>query len=96
MSQRRNAPGLIYLLHFERRLHHAGHYLGFVESDLERRLEEHRTGRGSRLMAAIVAAGIGFVLVRTWEGDRHLERKLKKCHHVPNRLCPVCMGKSTC
>ena len=66
-------PGTVYLLHFERPYKHARHYLGFAE-DLERRLELHRAGRGARLVEVVVAAGIGFQLVRTWEGDRTLER----------------------
>jgi predicted GIY-YIG superfamily endonuclease len=81
--------GTVYLLHFERPYKHARHYLGFAE-DLERRLELHRAGRGARLMEVVVAAGIGFELVRTWEGDRTLERLLKNRHNAPARLCPLC------
>lgn len=34
--------GTVYLLHFERPVRHAQHYLGFTEN-LERRLSEHGT-----------------------------------------------------
>jgi hypothetical protein len=34
-------------------------------------------------------AGIGVDLVRTWPGDRSLERRLKRRHNSP-RLCPLC------
>ena len=81
-----------YLLHFERPYKHARHYLGFAE-DLERRLELHRAGRGARLVEVVVAAGIGFRLVRTWEGDRTLERILKNRHNAPARLCPLCRAE---
>jgi predicted GIY-YIG superfamily endonuclease len=81
-----------YLLHFERPYRHARHYLGFAE-DLERRLELHRAGRGARLVEVVVAAGIGFQLVRTWEGDRTLERTLKNRHNAPARLCPLCRAE---
>ena len=84
--------GTVYLLHFERPYKHARHYLGFAE-DLERRLELHRAGRGARLVEVVVAAGIGFQLVRTWEGDRTLERVLKNRHNAPARLCPLCRAE---
>ena len=41
----------VYLLHFSDRInpgHPTQHYLGYAE-DLERRIKEHRVGRGSRL-----------------------------------------------
>ena len=81
----------VYLLHFERRLHHAGHYLGSTD-DLTRRLAEHRAGRGARLIEVITEAGIDFVLARTWQGDRNLERRLKRRKEAP-RLCPLCQGR---
>jgi predicted GIY-YIG superfamily endonuclease len=81
--------GTVYLLHFERPYKHARHYLGFA-TDLERRLELHRRGQGARLMEVIAAAGIGFTVARTWEGDRHFERRLKRRHNSPARLCPIC------
>jgi hypothetical protein len=40
----------------------------------------------------ITAAGITFVVSRTWEGDRALERRLKKRKEGP-RLCPLCSGR---
>jgi predicted GIY-YIG superfamily endonuclease len=81
----------VYLLHFDRKLHHAGHYLGSAD-DLDRRLAQHRAGRGARLIEVITEAGIGFRLARTWEGDRTLERRLKRRKEAP-RLCPFCTGR---
>jgi hypothetical protein len=66
-------------LRFERANKHGRHYTGFAQ-DLQRRLEQHRADRGARLMEVAVAAGIGFQLVRTWDGDRMLERELKNRH----------------
>ncbi len=80
--------GTIYLLHFERPLAHARHYIGYT-ADLPARLEEHRSGRGARLLEVVTEAGIGFSVARTWEGDRTLERRLKNRKESP-RLCPVC------
>ena len=81
----------LYLLHFSRRLRHAGHYLGYAD-DVERRVAEHLAAgsKASPLVRAAIAAGAAVELVRTWpEGDRTLERRLKRHNHGP-RLCPVC------
>jgi len=79
---------MIYLLHFNRRYHHAGHYLGFTDN-LTARLAAHRAGNGARLVEVVTAAGISFVLARVWEGDRHMERKLHRRKASP-RMCPIC------
>lgn len=92
MGRRSKPPtGTIYLIHFETRLKHARHYLGYSD-DLGRRMAQHRSGNGARLMEVITAAGIAWKVVRTWAGDRTFERHLKRRKNVPKRLCPVCMG----
>ena len=81
---------MIYLIHFERPLFHARHYLGFCENDLEARIERHMSGHGSKLMRAVVQAGIDFDVVRVWpHGDRKFERWLKQKKNTP-KLCPIC------
>ena len=83
------SPVTIYLLHFEQRYKHAGHYLGSTEN-LNARLAEHRAGRGARLLAVIGEAGIGWQVARTWEdATRNDESKLKHAKMTP-RLCPLC------
>lgn len=82
----------VYLLHFVRPLHHARHYLGYTD-DLESRLRRHEAGDGAKLIAAVNRAGIPFVLARTWEGDRQLERRLKRRKGAP-RLCPICRAEA--
>ncbi len=84
----RDEPGTIYLLHFDRAYYHARHYIGWA-SDLDRRLERHDLGSGSRLVAAVLDAGIGFEVSRTWEGTRRDERRLHRRHNSP-RECPLC------
>ena len=80
----------VYLLHFARPYHHARHYLGFCDRGrLDTRLDEHRRGAGARLMQVLGEAGIAWILVRTWQGNRRLERRLKRWHGS-GRLCPVC------
>ncbi|MCC6192282.1 MAG: endonuclease [Anaerolineales bacterium] len=80
----------VYLLHFSRPLHHARHYVGFVEYDLEQRIEHHLAGRGARLVAAVAAAGIDVQLARVWPGaTRTFERRLKRWHGSA-QFCPLC------
>jgi len=79
----------VYLLHFDQRYEHAGHYTGWAE-DLDRRLAEHLGGRAARLIEVITQAGIGFRLARTWPGvTRARERQLKR-QGGASRHCPIC------
>ena len=79
----------VYLIHFDRPLAHAQHYVGYTKN-LRRRLREHSRGRFSPLMAAVNQAGIPWVVARVWAaGDRELERKIKASHHTA-RFCPLC------
>jgi predicted GIY-YIG superfamily endonuclease len=84
-------PGAVYLLHFSPPLAHARHYLGWTP-DLARRLEDHQTGRGARITQVATERGITLHLTRTWPGDRHLERHLKRRKDAP-RLCPICRAE---
>ena len=58
-------------------------------TNLPARLALHTEGRGARLVEVVIANGIGFVLARTWQGDRFLERTLKRRRMAP-RYCPIC------
>ena len=80
--------GTIYLVHFERRYRHAGHYTGWTD-DLAGRLAEHAAGRGARLLAVVREAGIGWQLARTWSGTRAHERRLMR-RGGASRRCPLC------
>ena len=81
--------GVVYLLHFSAPLHHARHYLGFTES-LPDRVAAHRGGRGGRLPAAVIAAGLTFEVARQWTGvTRAFERRAHRLKHGP-ALCPIC------
>lgn len=87
---------VVYLLHFDRPIsdkHTCQHYIGFA-NNLESRIGYHRKGRsGVRLLEVAYERGIGFQVVRTWEGGKDLERKLKNQKQAP-KLCPVCQGKN--
>ncbi len=79
----------IYLIHFEPPYKHARHYIGETENGVEQRLAEHRAGHGARLTQVAVGAGCQLLLVRTWQGGRTQERRLKNQKNTP-RLCPLC------
>ncbi len=78
----------VYLLHFTTPYKHARHYLGSTDN-LDERLACHRSGNGARLVQVCAEHGIGFVLARTWEGNRSTERALKRRKNSP-KLCPIC------
>lgn len=83
---------MVYLIHLDKKLSHAQHYIGFVEEQhrLESRVNYHRNGRGSKFLKAVSEKSISFRVVRVWaEGDRNFERKLKN-RKKAWLLCPVC------
>ena len=82
---------VVYLLHRDGEMpenHHAKHYVGSAV-ELDERLAEHAAGAGARLTQVWVENGAGFHCARTWQGDRHLERRLKRQKNAC-RLCPEC------
>ena len=87
-ERRTTSTGVVYMLHFKRPWRHARHYVGWTD-DLPARLATHKAGHGARLVAVIVAAGIGFELARTVAGDRNLERATKNAGGAV-RYCPIC------
>jgi predicted GIY-YIG superfamily endonuclease len=80
---------MLYLLHFDPRYRHAGHYLGYTE-DLPKRFALHIQGKGSPLVKAAVNNGSRIVLVRVWDEDGNAEQEIKRVMHSLVRLCPVC------
>ena len=82
----------VYLIHFETKLHHAQHYLGFSDA-LRLRIACHEHSNGAKLMTAITRNDIKWVVARVWmDGDRTLERRLKNQKNSP-ALCPICRGE---
>jgi len=80
----------IYLLHFDKPLKHAKHYIGLAD-DLDARLERHAAGQGARMLAVCRERGITWRVARTWTGDRKFERWLKR-KKGSAWFCPVCCG----
>jgi len=83
----------IYLLHFERPVGLARHYVGITHTGrLGARLNEHERGRGSRLVAAALSrpqAG-AVVLAQTFPADSHEQEKRFKARGRYANLCPCC------
>jgi hypothetical protein len=46
-------------------------------------------------MEVVKQAGIDWKLVRVWQGDRGMERRLKRRKNTLKQLCPVCRGEVT-
>jgi hypothetical protein len=93
--------GLVYLLHFDQlyvpypgapRRDCAGHYTGHARGgprELKRRIGQHGTEKGARLMLAVRNAGITWQLARTWPGGTDREYQLKQ-QGGASRRCPLC------
>lgn len=82
---------MIYLLHFDRPIspdHTCQHYLGYTHN-LAARIQCHHTGNGARLPQVAHERGIGFTVVRVWQGGKDRERRIKDRHAHP-ALCPIC------
>jgi predicted GIY-YIG superfamily endonuclease len=80
-----------YLLHFDRPIYGAQHYLGWA-TNVARRVAIHNRGRGARLVAQALAAGIRVDLVRVWpDVDKARERALKRIG--PKTYCPKCKSR---
>lgn len=89
----RPGPLVCYLLHFDRPVGRAQHYLGSTfESHLARRLRSHSRAKGASLTAAAVLNGRRIALAHLWPIlNRSDEMRAKKNGHL-KRLCPICRG----
>jgi predicted GIY-YIG superfamily endonuclease len=79
---------MIYILHFEEKYKHAGHYLGYT-AHVERRIQQHQSGHSVPLMDAVNAAGIPWMLAAILDGDKATEKRLRLRKNTP-RFCPQC------
>jgi predicted GIY-YIG superfamily endonuclease len=84
----------VYILHFDKAFKHACHYTG-ITNDIDRRMDEHRKGKGARLTQILKANGISFDYSVIGEYPNYSEAKarekhLKTCYKKPVRYCPIC------
>ena len=80
---------MIYLIHFDKKLHHSQHYLGFAEDSIEARFDQHCKGNGAKILRRCNEWGIEYKIVAIFEGDRNLERKMKNGKNL-KKYCPHC------
>ena len=89
---------IVYLIHFAEPIgsekHRAQHYIGST-FDLELRMQQHAAGQGAKILEHLADNDIDFDVVRTWNGDRKLERQLKDRLNAA-LLCPhpECSGEA--
>ena len=82
---------MIYVLHIEPPYKHAAHYIGFTENgDVEQRIAKHLQGKASPLIKAAIEHGHKVELALVLEGDRALERRLKRRGGHGHSICPRC------
>jgi predicted GIY-YIG superfamily endonuclease len=84
---------MLYLLHFDPRYRHAGHYLGYTQ-ELPKRFGLHLQGKGSPLVKAAINNGSQIVLVRIWAEDGNAEQEIKRVIGSRAKLCPLCNPKA--
>jgi hypothetical protein len=66
----------------------ASHYLG-TTYDRRTRLRQHGAAQGAAIVRVVRDQGIPWVVARTWDVGRALERALKRRHNNPS-FCPAC------
>lgn len=75
---------MVYIIKFSEPFHHARYYVGYCANGREyQRLEEHRAGRGSKICAAAVKAGIKLSIVAVLPGYRDEELRIKQRKNTP-------------
>jgi len=94
-----NAPSEVYILHFQSPYWtRCRHYVGYTTRDVETRVSEHRSGKGSLLVNyAHNKKGIDFVVglveqFATRKLARWREKQLKREGHL-SRHCKICQER---
>jgi predicted GIY-YIG superfamily endonuclease len=83
--------GYIYVLHFETRLHHAGHYLGSTYN-LDERFARHAAGQAARLTQVLAERRMTWSVAAVYECTidcRLAEREAKRRKNTTT-YCPKC------
>jgi hypothetical protein len=82
--------GQVYLLHFDKKLAHAAHYLGWA-LDAQTRIDQHaKATSGVSIIRALKMNNITFTVAKIWDNvSRGFERRLKNQGGL-SRHCPIC------
>jgi len=87
-----DVQGSVYIIHLHHPLAHARHYVGWA-SDVEARVARHRSGNGSKLMAAVGQAGIPWEVARIINGATRADERRIHNSHATAAFCPVCAAE---
>jgi predicted GIY-YIG superfamily endonuclease len=80
----------VYIIHFNKPLNHAMHYIGY-SNNIERRIKRHERGDGAAILRVLNERGIGWRCVAMFPGQkRDFERFIKNKHNT-KKYCPICM-----
>lgn len=83
----------VYILHFRKKFYHCQHYIGIAINPKNRKIR-HNSGNGSRLVRAVVKAGIKMTMktLSTHDGytAAHIEEKRLKSFKKSKTFCPIC------
>lgn len=92
--------GWLYVIHFDKPLKHARHYLGSTHNPFQR-LEAHATGNGARLTEVLKELGEAWKLAALYEVNDNIPVTLREIEAVVKtqangpRFCPICNPRWT-
>lgn len=85
----------LYVIHFDKKYKHAGHYTG-IAINPEQRFVEHCKGTGARLTEVVSGQQINMRLsiLKRFRGfsKAHLEEKRLKKWNNARKYCSICKG----
>lgn len=95
MPARARRPCGLFLLHFEPRYHHAGHYLGYAKRNVYEYARSVANGTCLRYPHELVEAAVQWGMVEivvadTWPGWGREEQIGMRRQGGLSRFCPVC------
>lgn len=83
----------LYLLHFEPRYKHAGHYLGYAKwgiADYARRVARGVAFAPHPLVQNAVCSGLEVTVAAIYPGLDRTDRRRMRARGGLSRICPVC------
>lgn len=85
---------VVYMLHFEKPVGRARHYVGSAEPHAFRaRLRRHKAGTGAALTSEAVKRGIGMRVAHIWTADSRAREQEIKAAGKFSRHCVYCQAE---
>jgi hypothetical protein len=99
MAKKNQGNGVVYFIELERPIgtdaQQARTYIGYADDgDWERRLNEHRSGVGAKMLAYAASIGIAFNVVCITRGSGKIERGLKNRGSGSRTLAAIRAGRA--